>query len=395
MRLFSQTIVLTLGLLHSAAVFAADVPVIGIITREGTIPDYNRHFDAYIPAGYVKWLESAGARTIAIYANATEEDVDMIFPQINGLLMPGGNAGGAQAEKRLYQLAKEANENGEIFPILGICWGFQNLALLERGTPRQDSFDLVAAEAFEAEDISLPLEFTTYGSTQSAIFDTEMQELLSKPIAYNHHTGGILPGPFMEDPVLTAMYAVTSINHDMNGKAFISSLEARDFDTYPFWGVSILTLFIFLASLFVVQSLQLFTLPFVVFIILSNIIFFSFSGTPKKYHSNTERLKERMILSIRTWSILLMPRTWRSRWLINLCKLQGRTRTYTLILSAGLLCGITQCTMEPPLNNFLPLMSLLRSTTIAIMYWPRNRCCVAVESWLMMLLFHPSNLGYK
>mmetsp|Transcript_20051 Transcript_20051/g.30737 ORF Transcript_20051/g.30737 Transcript_20051/m.30737 type:complete len:352 (-) Transcript_20051:210-1265(-) len=236
MRLFSQTIVLTLGLLHSAAVFAADVPVIGIITREGTIPDYNRHFDAYIPAGYVKWLESAGARTIAIYANATEEDVDMIFPQINGLLMPGGNAGGAQAEKRLYQLAKEANENGEIFPILGICWGFQNLALLERGTPRQDSFDLVAAEAFEAEDISLPLEFTTYGSTQSAIFDTEMQELLSKPIAYNHHTGGILPGPFMEDPVLTAMYAVTSINHDMNGKAFISSLEARDFDTYPFWG---------------------------------------------------------------------------------------------------------------------------------------------------------------
>ena len=141
MRLFSQTIILTLALLHSAAVFAADVPVIGVISRQGYVPGYNdTMFDAYIPASYVKWLESAGARSIAIYANATDEDVDMIFQQINGLIMPGGNDSGMQAERRLYQLAKEANENGETFPIMGICWGFQNLALLELGIGREDSF---------------------------------------------------------------------------------------------------------------------------------------------------------------------------------------------------------------------------------------------------------------
>ena len=121
--------------------FAVDVPVIGIISREkmpglepGTESDYN-----YIPASYVKWLESAGARSIAIFANSTGEDVDMVFQQINGLLMPGAEASGSQAETRLYQLAKEANENGETFPILGICWGFQHLPLLERGTNREES----------------------------------------------------------------------------------------------------------------------------------------------------------------------------------------------------------------------------------------------------------------
>jgi len=60
--------------------------------------------------------------------------------------------------------------------------------------------DLVPQHAFDAVDLSVPLEFSTYGATQSAIFDAEMQEFLSKPIAYNHHQGGVLPGPFAEDP---------------------------------------------------------------------------------------------------------------------------------------------------------------------------------------------------
>ena len=225
-----------------------------------------------------------------------------------------------------------------------------------------------------------------------------MQELLSKPITYNHHVGGILPDVFMEDPALTAMYTVTSINHDRNGTAFISSLEARDFDTYPFWGVSILNLFICVASLAVKQSLQLcklFTLPFVIFIAMSNIIFYSFSGTPKKYHSSTERLKERMIPSIRTWSILLMPPTWRTRWLINLYNLQGRARTCTPSLSAGLLFGITRYFPRRHLNNFLIFTSWWQSRIIAIMNWPRNRCCVVVESCLITLPFYLSKLEFK
>lgn len=100
------------------------------------------------------------------------------------------------------------------------------------------SQDVIPIHAFDAEDLTLPLEFTHYGATQSAIFDSELQELLSKPIAYNHHTGGVLPDPFKADPAINSMFEITSINHDRKGKAFVTSIEARDFDTYPFFGVS-------------------------------------------------------------------------------------------------------------------------------------------------------------
>ena len=86
--------------------------------------------------------------------------------------------------------------------------------------------------------MSIPLEFTPYGSNQSAIFDPEMQALLSKPISYHHHTAGMPPDVFAEDPAIGDMFEITSINHDREGKPFVSSFEARDFDTYPIWGVS-------------------------------------------------------------------------------------------------------------------------------------------------------------
>ena len=62
---------------------------------------------------------------------------------------------------------------------------------------------------------------------------------MSKPIAYNHHRAGLLPDVFAADPAISEMFEITSLNHDREGKEFVSSIEARDFDTYPFWGVSI------------------------------------------------------------------------------------------------------------------------------------------------------------
>ena len=141
MKLLDATMAaLTLALIHSAAVVAVDVPVIGIISRENLIPNHENDGGYYVGASYIKWLESAGARSIAILANATDEEVDMIFPQINGLLMPGGRKSDTKAETRLYKLAKEANESGETFPIMGICWGFQRLPIIQHGPNHHDEF---------------------------------------------------------------------------------------------------------------------------------------------------------------------------------------------------------------------------------------------------------------
>jgi gamma-glutamyl hydrolase len=46
----------------------------------------------YIAASYVKWIELAGGRVVPIPYNGTNDEMDKIFNNINGLLLPGGGA---------------------------------------------------------------------------------------------------------------------------------------------------------------------------------------------------------------------------------------------------------------------------------------------------------------
>ena len=70
----------------------------------------------YVAASYVKWLESAGAQSVPIPYNASVGYVDGIFPQLDGILFPGGGANLPVGAKRLFELALRANDNGTHFP---------------------------------------------------------------------------------------------------------------------------------------------------------------------------------------------------------------------------------------------------------------------------------------
>jgi gamma-glutamyl hydrolase len=52
------------------------------------------------------------------------------------------------AGKFLYDLALEANDRGDYFPIMGHCMGFEFLAMITSG-------DFNILSSFDAEDISL------------------------------------------------------------------------------------------------------------------------------------------------------------------------------------------------------------------------------------------------
>ena len=65
------------------------VPVIGIFTRKIFESDPNAKDDDlyhYVAGSYVKWLESAGARSIPIHADASTEEV--IAPSANNAPSP-------------------------------------------------------------------------------------------------------------------------------------------------------------------------------------------------------------------------------------------------------------------------------------------------------------------
>lgn len=114
-----------------------DKPIIGIVVlekhREGVTT-------VYMAASYAKFLESAGARVIPVMPNLREEEYKKLFNSINGVLFPGGSSdiassSYARTAKIFYDLAIEANNKGDYFPIWGTCLGFQELAYLTSQKP--------------------------------------------------------------------------------------------------------------------------------------------------------------------------------------------------------------------------------------------------------------------
>ena len=131
--MFAKASVLLHVAFIAATAIAADVPVIGIFTRENDMRDYTDLSDSYIAVVYTKWLESAGARSIAIHHNSTKEMIDEIFQQVNGVLFPGGSHADNRAGRYMYELAKAANEDGDRFPVIGMCLGHEWLMAFASG----------------------------------------------------------------------------------------------------------------------------------------------------------------------------------------------------------------------------------------------------------------------
>ena len=81
-----------------------------------------------------------------------------LFSSLNGLLLPGGSApltgagGYAEVGELLYDLAKEANDAGDSFPIWGTCNGFELLTVLS-------SKDHSRLTDCDSQDDAVPLNF--------------------------------------------------------------------------------------------------------------------------------------------------------------------------------------------------------------------------------------------
>ncbi len=135
------------------------------------------------------------------------------------------------------------NQRGEFFPVWGTCLGFEFMVTMATG---DDSDGIpVIVSGFNAENISMPLIFPTVEdeirtkgvfSTQSDLYSTTTirDTLSTHNITMNNHQRGITPSRFMRNANLTDMFHVTSTNFDLDGREFVSTIEARDF---PFYGV--------------------------------------------------------------------------------------------------------------------------------------------------------------
>ncbi|CAL1596379.1 unnamed protein product [Knipowitschia caucasica] len=208
-------------------------PVIGILSQEVSRYDPTPDAESYIAASYVKFVESAGARVVPVMINQTEEEYKALFYSLNGILLPGGgvsiySSGYARASKIFYDLAIEANQKGDFFPIWGTCLGFEQLAYLTAQKPVLVNTNTTS--------VTLPLNFTNEakGSRMFQDFPDElMRALETEALTENSHMWSVSLETYNSNDDLKTFYKVLSTNTDGRTE-FISTWEAYD---YPIYGV--------------------------------------------------------------------------------------------------------------------------------------------------------------
>lgn len=217
------SLLISLFTLVSAQQLRGSAPVVGILAQ----PQFEGDGD-YIAASYVKWLEAGGARSIPIPYDADFALLDDLFTEINGLLLPGGSADYPPSLTYLLDKIVNSNSQGKYFPVWGTCLGFEFL-IRYAGGPE------ILQDGFVASNISLPLEqIVPRRLYQNG--DTYLNLMLHN-ITMNSHHQGIEPQQFYKSAVLPQLWEITSINHDANLRPFVSTIEPKNPDSFPLYGV--------------------------------------------------------------------------------------------------------------------------------------------------------------
>ncbi|CAL7945516.1 unnamed protein product [Xylocopa violacea] len=214
-------------------------PIIGILTQETSIYLKKKllpeKYSSYIAASYVKFIEGAGARVVPIWIGKDEAYYRDILNKINGVLWPGETAlfnrsnGYADAGYTIYKIAKQMNKDGDYFPILGICMGFELLAhvVANRVESRRKCNSLSQ---------TIPLNFTS-GYRESRLFndisDDIVEILETKKVTANFHQFCVTKD-ILEQTGTSNEFRILSLNNDLDGIEFISSFEHV---TLPFYGL--------------------------------------------------------------------------------------------------------------------------------------------------------------
>ena len=113
-------------------------------------------------------------------------------------------------------------------PLWGTCMGLQLLSVLVGG------YGVLEYEAFDAEDLSLPLDFTAAAKTSKLFGGGAPLGLFAENVTSNLHHDGVDPETYDTNGALRGFYSVLSTNVDRKGKPFASTIEAKE---YPIWGV--------------------------------------------------------------------------------------------------------------------------------------------------------------
>lgn len=200
----------------------------------------------YVPASYVEWLTQSGAMPVLIPYDLPLSKLEAILAQLDGMLLPGGatelEVNGTVTnytltiDHVLNYSKSQLDEQGKVFPVLGICNGLYSLFMHFAGPT-------ILARGLNDTSVDHPIIIDEaklaaskyFGKVERGLSDTAY----INGTLYFYHNNGILLDS-LEDPKFAAVraqfavlgYSRTGPAHD--GPRFVSLAEHKK---YPFFGM--------------------------------------------------------------------------------------------------------------------------------------------------------------
>ena len=144
------------------------------------------------------------------------------------MLLPGGTGDYIKIGRQIYHQLIVENDKGNVFPILGICLGFQRLVKFSKSKG-------LTINSQVAQKQWLTLSFLEDPATTNMFGSMENPNLLAEaPMTYNNHKYGISLENFRKNKGVSSMFRATSTStSDTTGDTFVASMESH---SYPFMG---------------------------------------------------------------------------------------------------------------------------------------------------------------
>ena len=227
-------------LLASLCLAQQQRPIIGVVTQASEI-GFPHQDDSYIAASYVKFVEAGGARVVPVFYDGSDEYLESVYQQTNGVLFPGGGQHLDQsallhtAEFFLNKSMASSLAGGNLWPTFGHCQGFEVLLMAIVNLNRSQC--MTRDPAFVSENVSLPLTFLPGQSNWFANMSDSIKSTLSTTNAtLNNHQWSISLESFSSFQRSTPLKYFRPLTTTVSpgGRRFVSTFEATN---APVWAM--------------------------------------------------------------------------------------------------------------------------------------------------------------
>ncbi len=209
-----------------------NLPNIAFLANPHPIDSDNAQYSK-VNAFYVHWIEQSMGNIVVIHPWSTSAELDDVLNKVNGVLLPGGDRVlrvNGQLENiinMIFEKVKKKNDSGIYIPLWVTCQGFEILLLNMAGT-----HDILS----HTNAFGYPMSITINKDENGRIFKDftadDLKNIQTKETTAQFHNWGVTADDFIKYPNVRKFFKITAYGHDIDGKEFINSYEAKDYPIY-------------------------------------------------------------------------------------------------------------------------------------------------------------------